>query len=439
MSARLNALRVSQGETHDKMEALLKKASDETRDLTEIEDQVFGDLKKSFDAGKVAIEREVEVETMKASLAKPLDVAGGNVAKVAASPKFRYGTLKAFKSEEDAYPMGMFIRATIFNDQKAAEWCREHGVKVEKAQGETVGTTGGYLVPLPLNQAIIDLREQYGTLRQALSPIPMGSDSITMPRRQGGVSAYWTAENGAITESAKSWGQVALNAKKLACLTRTSTELAEDAIISIADDLAQEMAYAFAQSEDSAFWNGDGTSTYGGITGFRPKMVATLGAGQFKGAVDAASGHDTFAEIDANDLASVMAVLPKYAEAGAKWYCSQPAWAMVFQRLMAAAGGNAVSDLNGKPMRQYLGYPVVIDQTMPTALTDISDTVMIAFGDISKAATMGERRGITIKTSGERYFEYDQIAITATERIDINVHDIGDATNAGPLVALVGE
>jgi hypothetical protein len=36
----------------------------------------------------------------------------------------------------------------------------------------------------------------------------------------------------------------------------------------------------------------------------------------------------------------------------------------------------------GKPTRSYLGYPVMIDQTMPTATTDISDTIMIAFGDL---------------------------------------------------------
>jgi hypothetical protein len=28
--------------------------------------------------------------------------------------------------------------------------------------------------------------------------------------------------------------------------------------------------------------------------------------------------------------------------------------------------------------------------------------------------------------------------VKATERIDINVHDFGDTTNAGPIVALIG-
>jgi HK97 family phage major capsid protein len=319
MSARLNALREKQGITHDSLEALLKKASDENRDLSTEEATAFDDLQRDFDAGKASIAREEKVEAIKASLAKPLDVAGGN--KVAAQPKFRYAKLKAFKgptAEDDAYKSGMFVRATIFSDKAAAEWCRDHGVVIEKAQGETVGTTGGFLVPTQFNQAVIDLREEYGMFRQAVSPTPMGSDSMTIPRRAGGLTGYFPGENGAITESSKSWGQVTLNAKKMAVLTRTSTELAEDAIISIVDDLAAEMAYAFSQTEDSCGWNGDGTSTYGGILGLRTKMVATLGAGQLAGAVDAASGHDTFAEIDANDLLSVMAKLPKYAEKNAK-------------------------------------------------------------------------------------------------------------------------
>jgi hypothetical protein len=54
-----------------------------------------------------------------------------------------------------------------------------------------------------------------------------------------------------------------------------STELAEDAVISIADDLAQEMGYAFAVAEDAAGWTGDGTSTYGGIRGVKTKLGGT--------------------------------------------------------------------------------------------------------------------------------------------------------------------
>jgi HK97 family phage major capsid protein len=150
----------------------------------------------TFKDGKIAIEREEKVEAIKASLAKPLDVPAPTD-QDPAQPKFRYGTLKAFKSRGRCLSSRACSSARpIFNDQKALEWCREHGVPVIRAQGETVGTTGGYLVPTQLNQAIIDLRETYGTFRQAVRPIPMGSDSMTMPRRAGGLTATSPAENG---------------------------------------------------------------------------------------------------------------------------------------------------------------------------------------------------------------------------------------------------
>lgn len=441
MSNRLNALRQKQGQITDQMEALLRRGADDgDRDLNEEEAAAFSDLEAEFETLKTSIAREERVLAVKASLAKPVDIPG-NAQKdtVPAQARVRYASLKAFKgatAEEDAYRSGMFIRATMLGDAKSEAWCREHGVQIVKAQSEGINTAGGFLVNSEMSQAIIDYREEYGTFRQNCRLVPMGSDSMMIPRRAGGLTAYFVNENGAMTESQKNWDQVQLVAKKIAALTRMSTELADDAVINIADDLASEMAYAFAVLEDSCGWNGDGTSAYGGIQGIRTKIIDGT---HTAGAKSAASGHDTFAEIDATDLATLMAALPKYAERNAKWYCSQVAWNLVFQRLVAAGGGNTIDTLTGgKPRRQYLGYEVVIDQTLPTVTTSLQNVAMLFFGDLSLAARMGERRGITIKTSGERYFEYDQIGIQATERIDINAHDLGDNTNAGPLVALVG-
>jgi HK97 family phage major capsid protein len=186
-----------------------------------------------------------------------------------------------------------------------------------------------------------------------------------------------------------------------------------------------------------------GTATappaYGGIVGIRSKFAA--GVGTLVGAVDAASGHDTFAEYDAADLIKVIGTIPKYAEPNARWYGHRTGWANTFLRLVAAAGGNAIVDIQagGKPQLGYLGYPFETDQTLPSALTDLSDTAIFMFGDLNSAVTMGERRGITIDVTRDRYWELRQIGIMGWERIDINVHDIGDATNAGPLVALMAE
>jgi hypothetical protein len=52
------------------------------------------------------------------------------------------------------------------------------------------------------------------------------------------------------------------------------------------------------------------------------------------------------------------------------------------------------------------------------------------------ASTLGLRRGLSISSDASRYFELDQIAYRSTIRWDYNVHERGDATNAGPIIRL---
>ena len=191
---------------------------------------------------------------------------------------YRAGKLKSFENTRDgelqAYRSGQWLMATLFNSAKAQNWCRENGMSFRAAQSEGVNTAGGYLVPTEMERSIVDLRESYGVFRQQCRVIPMGSDTITIPRRVSGLSGYFVGEGVAPTESQKAWDQVQLVARKYATLTRYSSELNEDAIISIADDLTNEIAYTFAVGEDGCGFNGDGTSTYGGMTGIVTKFNA---------------------------------------------------------------------------------------------------------------------------------------------------------------------
>ena len=385
--------------------------------------------------------RELEMSyASKAATAKPIGTAGfgfstGNYA----TPKQDH-KLKAFKSVDDAYKAGMWLCASFAKDSvvrdQALNWCQANGMpQVVKYQSENLNTAGGFLVPTEFNSAIVDLREEFGTFRANARVVPMSSDSMTMPRRASGLTAYYVGENAQITESQKGWDSLTLVAKKLACLTRISTELTEDAAINVAEDLAREMAYAFAVAEDAAGWNGDGTSTYGGIQGVKPKFVAGLGS--YVGAVDLTSGHDTIAEVDAADIAKVMQALPRYARRNAKFFMSQQMFDGAFQRLIAAAGGNSTMTMDRAVPLSYLGYPIVIDQTLPIGGT-INDVPAWYFGDLSLAVKLGSRRDIRVMISADRYMEFDQIGIQATERFDIIVHDIGDATAAGPIVAAMG-
>ena len=424
-----------------------------TADETKHQEEVFAEaetLKKRIKELEDFEERRKKIEEAKEDLARTKPRKGASP-EISDTPKqdnrpvietpVRYGKLRAFantrEGEVDAYKSGMWLRAVLTGDYKAKKFCREHSVGVEsRALEEGTNTAGGFIVPNEFTQAIIDNREQYGVFRQNCRIVPMGRDIMTIPVRTGGLTAYFVGEGSAATESDKTWGAVQLTARKLAVLTRYSTELAEDAIINIADDLADEMAYAFAYKEDLCGFTGDGTSTYDGIVGVATKFDND---NTLAGAVDCAtSGHDLFSEIDASDLAQLMGTLPQYAKPNAKWYCSAYAKAQVFDRLLAAGGGNTMRDLEGAPNGRYLGYPIVVSQTLEDSTSAVNNAHMLLFGDLTRAAAMGDRRTITLLQSPHRYMEYDQIGLLATERVDIVVHDVGDTSDAGPIVALIG-
>lgn len=334
----------------------------------------------------------------------------------------------------NAYAAGMWARAALLGDEEAARWCRgAHGFSRALAGG--IANKGGVLVPDEMASAIISLREEYGVARAFCRVWPMSSDTLWIPRRAGGVTAYFTGENNEITESDQDWDGVQLVARKLAALTRVSSELLEDAVIDMASHLADEFAYSFAEKEDDCLFNGDGTSTYGGITGLANKLNAT----SLAGVIEATTGTDTFAEVDVEDLANVMAALPLYAHRRAAWYCSQAAYSLVFQRIMQNAGGATMMETGALQLGRYSGYPIRISQKLPTTSGTINGSVMVYFGDLSMAAAMGDRRGFRAQVLEERYAEYDQLGIRGTERFDIVVHDVGDTSTAGPIVALWGK
>jgi HK97 family phage major capsid protein len=335
-------------------------------------------------------------------------------------------------AEERAHATGQWLLATIGGNTRAAQWCADHGIEVRGTSPLTTTTNslGGYLVPEVLESTIIDLREERGVARRSVRVMPMASDSVVIPRRASGVTAYFVSENAEITASDKGWDAVSLSARKLAVLCKMSSEVAEDAIISLADDLASEIAYAFADKEDECLFNGDGTSTYGGVVGLKSAVAAG-------GKVTAATGNTAFSTLDLEDFEQMVGKLPQYAVANAAWYVSRVGWANSMLRLAEAAGGNTVAQVAGGAPFQFLGFPVVIAQVMNSTTTAQTSTDGLAYlGDLRLAATMGTRRGIEIAVDPSRYFEFDQLAIRGTQRFDLNVHEKGTASVAGPVIML---
>lgn len=330
---------------------------------------------------------------------------------------------------------GQWLLAALWRNEKALDWCQANGVPIRKAAGEGIDSAGGFLVPTELSRAILDLRDVYGAFRRRARIVPMASDNIDVPRRLGAASAYFVGENVALTETSITFDKIGLTARKIAALVRVSTELEEDAIVDIVDAVANEIAFAFAAIEDDCAFNGDGTSTYGQMRGVG-KLV--LDGNHSKAKVTAAGGHNTYLTLDATDLGSLVGAVRASAIPNAAWFVSELGFAQTFCRLAGASGcymDSAVVD--GELIRYFNSFPIVLTQKLPLIATTLTGQAMVVFGDMYSAGVLGQRRGITLARSADRYLDQDQLAIRATERVHAVIHDIGDNTNFGAIAALV--
>lgn len=446
------------------MRALLDTAKAENRELNADEIKTYDGLKAQFEAAKATEQRNAELAAIEASntkteeqerhaamerdirdakpgstrKSKPDDVEERVRIEIPRQSVRNFQSIEGEKpAHERAFRFGQFCLAA-FGNKNAARFCADNGIEV-RGHIEGNNTLGGFLVPDEFDADMIDLRERYGVFRRNARIVPMGSDTKSRRRREGGLTSYFVGEGQEGTTSTKSFGLVQLVAKKLMVLSTYSNELNEDAAMSIGDDLISEIAYAFSLKEDQCGFIGDGTSTYGGILG----AITKINNNSPLGLQTATTGsHTNWANITIRDLNKCVGILPEYADMSpnVKWYCSKAFYANVMSSLAYAAGGNTTENIGNGVRKTFLGYPVEISQVFPS-VADSAEIVCL-FGDLRMAADFGDRRQNTIAFSedatvdGVSVFETDEVAIRGTTRFDINVHSIGDASTAGPLAAL---
>jgi len=264
-----------------------------------------------------------------------------------------------------AYTFGQFARH-LAGVKSATQWLQSNGHL--KAQTEGTDTAGGYTVPNIVASDLIWLREMYGVARRNSRIYPMSSDTLLVPSATASTTVYYPSEATAITASDITFGQVSLSAKKLAVLTIASKELGEDTVIDLGAALARDMAYAIAKEEDNACFNGDGTSTYGSITGIL-KAVYGLNAtkANIAGVVlGAALSGAAFSNFTLANFQSMVAKLPTYAD-NAKWYMHKDLFFNGVADKLIALGGNAILDIQNAytTAPTLFGYPIEWVQNMP--------------------------------------------------------------------------
>jgi HK97 family phage major capsid protein len=344
------------------------------------------------------------------------------------------------EKEKMGYAFGQLAKMVGRNDKKAHQWLVENGYYT-KGQNETTDADGGFLVPQILAREVIFLRDSYGVMRQNARVMGMSSDNLNVPKNTASTTAYWPAENTNITASQVTFANVQILAKKLAILTQVSSELQEDSIVDVGATLAQDMAYVMAYNEDLATFLGDGTSTYGGITGVAPAIAAVNGGANAGWIYTGADVTGDWNATTLADLRKLTAAIPQYADRPGEcaFYMNRAFFQQVVCNDLDALSGNGFFDLTAAPGPNptLFGYPVIYTQVLSQDPTPAADTPLALFGNMSTGAIMGSRRDLRIQVSDQAGFISDSLFFRATERFGFKYHDLPTASVCGSIAVLV--
>jgi HK97 family phage major capsid protein len=134
---------------------------------------------------------------------------------------------------------------------------------INKILVEGTNAAGGFLVPDEFAARVYELIQAKTIVLPDLETVQMNSDVMYIPKTTNGSTAYWVAETGAITASTPGYGRITLTAKKVAALINASTEILEDANVSVANLIVEQMSRDLALSIDNEILNGTGAAFVG--------------------------------------------------------------------------------------------------------------------------------------------------------------------------------
>jgi HK97 family phage major capsid protein len=406
-------------------------------DLSKVEDRTEGQVadveKLTAEAAELEqrLAQETAIAEKIASLRGKVAASAKPVAVEAEAPVTRkvqhVGRVRGFASADDAEVCGRWIRGYLLNRTEDRAWYEKN---VEsRALSSNDNAKGAVLIPESFAATVIRLVDSFSSIPQQANVIPMSSNTLYIPRRTGGNTAYFVSDNSETTASDMATDNVLLSTKDCRVATRVPNSLIEDSVIDLAGLVAQEFALALSRKIDDAGFAGDGTSTHGGIRGIQWRFENESLAGE----VD--SGESGLSAITVDDFAETIGKLPSYARATAGWYVTPQVYSTCMLPLMLGAGGVSAAELSaGASEQRFMGYPVYFNNSMRTAPT--SDQIIALFGDLRMSTHFGLRSQIAVRASTDRYIEFDQTYFQAMCRFDVVTSDIGDATTAGPVVAL---
>lgn len=316
-------------------------------------------------------------------------------------------TSEDYSKMDKATRLNKWIRSIVSNDPS--------DIAFVKAMSEGTGSAGGFLVPQEFKQEIIRVAEQYGFARKYANVFKTSLDTVNLVSEATLPTVAWTSEGAQISASDAAYAQPSISIKKLAGLTAMSRELFEDDKSDLQGYLATAFGEQIAYKEDEAALIGDGSSSYGSVTG----LVNFGGV-----VVDSGSGS-TGASITADnllDLAYDSSISD--GERNGAMYIMHPTVLSYVRKLKSSGGGDyLVQPATTGGLPSIWGFPIVTSPVMPIGAA--ADSKFVVFCNPKRHLHFADREQIQISIGKEgtvgatNLFEKDSLAIRVTERVGI--------------------
>lgn len=347
-----------------------------------------------------------------------------------------------FKSYDMALGFGTHIQVGALrqigrHDEAEKKYAKTAEYLTQKGYTLTTTASGGALAPEGYDADLWQLLLEYGVARRTARVVNMATETIARPKASGDLTVYYPADGGAGTESSKTWSNVQMRAKEGMVIVKASRALVQDAAINVADDAGRDIVRAVAKVEDASLFNSDGTGVAGG---YMPGVQGILniisetstGSRVFK------STATTPAGVTESDITSLMSTPGRFVGRMMAFHCTGQIGGVIFHRLAAAKGGVTAKEVKGLgEVDHYLNVPIIYNNVMTTNLGTGANRQLVVYGDISLAADFGDRMGLSVEISEQRYWDENNIGIKGTVRHDINVHGLGTSSTTGPLAVLL--
>lgn len=273
-----------------------------------------------------------------------------------------------------------------------------------EAKAMSVGSdpAGGYVVHDVMSSGMTRIMSEISPIYRLARKISLSTGSgFEEPIDRESAAASWVGEQTARTETdTPQLGSLNIPLHEIYAMPKVTQKLLDVASINVLDWLTGKVGETFGEREGAAFHDGDGVAKPRGILTYPTATTAdaTRPWGTFQHIATGVSAGFPVSSTTVNPadvLVDVTMSLKAQYRNGAAWLMNRLTAGAV-RKLKDSEGRHVWVDslVQGQPA-MLLGFPVVIDESMPDLA---ASSLSIAFGNVQRAYTVIEQPGVRFLT-----------------------------------------